>query len=82
MYRHSIDPLSGALGLITVAVGSAVAAGRADKIFENPVWWAAVVALPLGVAMIPWSHFIRRSEPAAEVVIGLPELEEHAAPHE
>ncbi|MDO9174570.1 MAG: hypothetical protein Q7V62_07165 [Actinomycetota bacterium] len=78
MFRHSIDPLSGALGLIAVGVGTVVAAGEADRIFDNPVWWAAVVALPLGIAMIPWNHFTRRT-PASVEPIDVPALEERSS---
>jgi len=55
-HRHAIDPLSAVLGLTAVGVGAVVAAGRADSLADNPVWWVAIVALLLGLALVPWSR--------------------------
>jgi hypothetical protein len=60
MHRHTIDPLSAALGVVAAATGLLTAAGRADSIADNPTWGLAVVAILIGVALIPWT---RRSAP-------------------
>ena len=65
MHRHSIDPLSAVLGLAATAVGIVVAVGRADSFADDAVWWIALLALLLGVALVPWN---RRSATAAPVV--------------
>ncbi len=56
MHRHTIDPLSAVLGLIAIGAGVAVASGRADSLAVNAIWWIAIVALLLGIALMPWSR--------------------------
>ena len=65
MRRHSIDPLSAVLGLAATAAGIIVAVGRADSFTDDAAWWIALLALLLGVALVPWN---RRSVSAAPVV--------------
>ena len=72
MHRHTIDPLSAVLGLLAVAGGVIVAGGRADPLAGNAVWWIAIVALLLGVALVPWprSTHGRTAEPPRHVPPG------------
>lgn len=56
MKRHAIDPLSAVLGLAAAAAGVFVAVGRADSFTDDAVWWIALLALLLGVALVPWNR--------------------------
>jgi hypothetical protein len=65
MDRHRFDPLSAALGVISLGA-AAVVAGNAvlTTATYRAGWWVAVGALVLGLGLIPWPS--RRSpSPAA-----------------
>ena len=64
MHRHPIDPLSAVLGLAATIAGVVVAIGRAEPLTDDAVWWIALLALLLGVALVPWNR-----RPAATVPI-------------
>jgi hypothetical protein len=54
MSRHPFDPFSLLLGLACVALGLAVALGRIDDVEGGWGVWAALVALVVGVGLVPW----------------------------
>jgi hypothetical protein len=61
--RHRIDPLSAALGLTAAGAGLAVATGHADPLVGNAVWWVAIAAVLLGIAIVPWHRGERAADP-------------------
>lgn len=58
MRSHPFDAVSGALGLIAVAIGALVAFNGIHSIDTG--WWIAVGALVLGLGLVPWT-WSRRS---------------------
>lgn len=71
MHRHRIDPLSATLGVTAAGSGVMVAAGRADWILDNPVWWIALLTLLVGVALVPWNGRSGTAGADAEQVPGV-----------
>ena len=54
MQRHPVDPLSGALGLLTVALGVLVASGHLRDFHRSGAWWLLLAAVVIGLAIVPW----------------------------
>ena len=54
MQRHPFDPVSAVLGVLAVALGVLVLSGELADFDTDGVWWVAVAALVIGVAIIPW----------------------------
>jgi hypothetical protein len=54
MRRHPLDPVSAALGILTVTVGLLVMFGESVGIDTSGGWWIAVAAVLVGIAIIPW----------------------------
>ena len=62
MEHHPVDPVSGALGVIVITMGVLVRTDAIGALDRNGGWWFALVALIVGVGLIPWN---RRDVPAA-----------------
>jgi hypothetical protein len=58
--RHPFDPVSAALGVLTVGLGGLVATRSLGDFDVNGGWWLAAAAVVVGLAIIPWR---RRSSP-------------------
>jgi hypothetical protein len=54
MRRHPLDPVSAALGILTVTAGLLVMLGESADIDTSGGWWIAVAAVLVGIAIIPW----------------------------
>lgn len=56
MNRHPFDALSAALGAIAIVLGALVITGHFDRADDQLGAWVAVLALVLGLGMIPWTR--------------------------
>ena len=54
MDRHPFDPISAALGVVTIVVGVLVMTDAIDLVDGDGGWWFAVAALVVGLGLIPW----------------------------
>jgi hypothetical protein len=57
MRRHSFDPMSAALGVLSGALGILVASAGLDSIGADAGVWVAVGVLILGAGLIPWTRY-------------------------
>jgi hypothetical protein len=62
--RHPFDPLSVIVGLALIGLGILVATFGLGELDDEAVAWFAVIALLIGVALIPW----RRRQSTADAL--------------
>lgn len=59
MHRHPLDPVSGALGVLTVTLGVLIVTRSIRDYDHRGGWWLAIAGVVVAIAIVPW-----RGEPA------------------
>jgi hypothetical protein len=70
MRRHPFDPVSAALGILSLVAGLVVLFGEAADVDTRGGGWIAVGAVLVGLAIIPWRRQPGRDGAADEDPIG------------